>query len=93
VHQTAEYYVELMVQPKQRAVGNQAMLYFDIPLTEVQEWQSLNGRVAEPKEEVTFVINNANSQVLVNLVKCFILSSEQHKSDILSIIQVIHDRL
>ncbi len=93
VHQFHRYFIELLVQPKQRAVGNQAMLFLSIPVTELLEWQSLDGRIAESKEEGTFVIDKVNSAILLSLMKCFILSSEQHEIDILSIIRSIQSKV
>ena len=89
VHDCGATFIEMMVQPKQRAVGSQAMLFFDIPITEVLEWPNLQGRPANTKEKVTFVIDENNGSILIQLAKCFMLASRQHNTDMVAILKAI----
>lgn len=85
--------IELFVDSKQKAVGNQIMLFFDLPVTELEEWNNLQNRPAYKKEEVTWTINKKNSEILVYLAKCFMIGSQQHNQDLLSICKAIQKKL
>jgi len=85
--------IELFVDSKQKAVGNQVMLFFDIPVKELEEWKNLENRPAYTNEKVTWTINKKNSEVLVYLVKCFMSGSQQHNQDLLSICKAIQKKL
>ena len=93
LYQLGNTCIELVVKPKQRAVGMQIMLFFDIPVAELEEWENLKGRTAYANEEVTYVINKNNSIILIEIVKCFMLSSKQHNSDLLNILQAFNKAL
>jgi len=89
IHDCDKTYIEIMVKPKQRAVGSQAMLFFDIPISEMLEWPNLKDRPAGTNERVTFVIDRNNSSILIQLTKCFMLASQQHNMDMLAILEAI----
>ena len=82
-------FIEMMVKPKQRAVGSQAMLFYDIPISEMLEWPNLKDRPAGTNEKITFVIDRNNSSILIHLTKCFMLASQQHNMDMLAILKAI----
>lgn len=84
-----EIITEIKISEKQYAVGVQPMLYFCFPVTELQAGTPLLGRVAQTKETANFVISPANGKVFFETLKIFGILSQNHKSDILSIIDLI----
>jgi len=84
-----EIITEIKITEKQYAVGLQPMLYFCFPVTELKTAVPLVGRVAEKKENADFVINPTNIQVFLEGLKIFGILSENHRKDIISIIDVI----
>lgn len=93
LYQYGNNLIELVIKPKQRAVGSQVMLFFDIPVTELEEWKELQDRTANKNEQVTWTLNKNNSNVLVYIAKCFMLGSKQHNSDLLSIWEAMQKKL
>ena len=87
--QSGDAYIEMLVKPKQRAIGSQAMLFLDIPITAIQEWNELEGREANRLEKVTFPINEYNINLLMDIAKCFMLASKQHNLDVIAILNAI----
>ncbi len=84
-----EIITEIKVTEKQYAVGVQPMLYFCFPVTELKTTVPLVGRVAEKKENADFVVNPSNIRVFLEGLKIFGILSENHRKDIISIIDVI----
>jgi len=84
-----EIITEIKISEKQYAVGVQPMLYFCFPITELTADVPLLGRVAGVKEYANFIINDANIGVFLETLKIFGILSNNHKQDILSIIEVI----
>ena len=55
-----EIIAEITIREKQRAIGTQPMLYFCIPITEINANENLIGRVAQLREHGEFVFNQKN---------------------------------
>jgi hypothetical protein len=91
VHKFGKYEIvaEIITKEKQRAVGVQPMLYLCFPISELQTETPLIGRKAESKELADFVINKSNADVFLQLLRLFGMLSENHRRDVLSIIDVI----
>ena len=79
-----KYEVEIKIAHKQRAVGNQAMIYVNLPLQfcEAQNNVSLIGRKAEKMEKVDYVIDQSNAQLIEDTVVAFAVSSCSHRDDL-----------
>lgn len=80
---------EITVREKQKAIGVQPMLYFCIPVSELETASPLIGRTAEQNEIALFKFSKANYHVILEMVKIFGVLSPPHREDILGIIQRI----
>ena len=80
---------EITIKEKQRAVGNQPMLYVCIPVSELITKPPLIGRSAETKEHAEFILDKNNYEVVLHLVKIFGILSPVHRTDIINIIDKI----
>jgi len=91
IHKFRKYEIitEITIKEKQRAIGVMPMLYLCFPITELKTEPILLGRKAKSKEEAEFIINKDNSDIFVQLLKLFGMLSENHRKDVLSIIDVI----
>ena len=78
------YSVEMKIAHKQRAVGNQAMIYVNLPLAHCQSKTSvpLVGRCANKNEKVDFFIGVANVDLIYDTVVAFALASVAHRNDL-----------
>ncbi|PIT96577.1 restriction endonuclease, partial [Candidatus Campbellbacteria bacterium CG10_big_fil_rev_8_21_14_0_10_35_52] len=84
-----EIVTEIKITEKQYAVGTQPMLYLCFPITELKAKISLIGRTAETKEIAYFEITKNNIKVFLEILKMFGTLSNNHKHDILQIINMI----
>lgn len=86
-----DYFIEIILRHKQRAVGLQAMVYLCIYVETLKDkdGNSLIGRVAESKEFGRFVITQENKSMVTDVVKAFAVASQQHKIDISNILERI----
>ncbi|SMN00868.1 hypothetical protein SPONN_2007 [uncultured Candidatus Thioglobus sp.] len=84
-----EIIAEITIGEKQRAIGTQPMLYFCFPITELQSDGVLIGRTAEIKECASFVFNENNAFIVLEMIKIFGMLSESHKSDTIAILEAI----
>ena len=80
---------EITIKEKQRAVGNQPMLYVCIPVSELITNPPLIGRSAATKEHAEFILDENNYEVVLHLVKIFGILSPAHRTDIINIIDKI----
>lgn len=80
---------EITVREKQKAIGVQPMLYFCIPVSELETASPLIGRTAEQNEIARFKFSKANYHVILEMVKIFGVLSAPHREDILGIIRRI----
>ncbi|MFH0856841.1 MAG: R.Pab1 family restriction endonuclease [bacterium] len=84
-----EIITEIKITKKQYAVGTQPMLYLCFPITELRSEINLIGRTAEAKEIAHFEISEKNIKVFLEMLKMFGILSNNHKHDILQIINTI----
>ncbi len=88
-----EIIAEITIREKQRAVGNQPMLYLCFPITELKASENLIGRTAKPKETAQFVIDESNYRIVIEMIRIFGMLSPSHHEDIIEIIKVVSDNL
>ncbi len=88
-----EVFAEIITREKQRAVGVQPMLYLCFPVTELHAEECLLGRTAKSKEYADFVVNRDNASVFSEILKLFGMLSENHRRDVLSIVNIILEQL
>jgi len=95
VHKFGKYEIitEIIIKEKQIASGVMPMLYLCFPITELKTEPILLGREAKSKEQAEFIINKDNADIFVQLLKLFGMLSENHRKDILSIINVILEKV
>ncbi|MDR3001387.1 MAG: R.Pab1 family restriction endonuclease [Fibromonadaceae bacterium] len=91
VHKFGKYEIitEITIKEKQRAVGVMPMLYLCFPITELKTEPILLGRKARSKEEAEFIVNKDNADIFLQLLRLFGMLSENHRKDVLHIIDVI----
>ena len=83
---------EIIVREKQRAVGTMPMLYFCVPVANLQDEKgefSFVGRQIQSKENGYLQINLSNIAVFVKMFQIFGLLSKTHKHDCLEILNYI----
>lgn len=91
-HGVYKIITEITIKEKQYAIGNQPMLYFCIPIEEIQptkENQNLIGRTTNIKEEGLFIIDENNYQIFLKMMDIFSLLSEKHCLDVKEILTAI----
>jgi hypothetical protein len=86
-----EIVTEIKITEKQYAVGTQPMMYLCFPVTELKAQTNLVGRTAKTKEIANFEITENNISVFLEMLKMFGTLSDNHKHDILQIINTILD--
>lgn len=88
IHRFVQYDIiaEIIIKEKQYAIGTQPMLYFCFPVTELETTPPIIGRTANYKEFGYFILNKNNIEVCVEMLKIFSILSQNHKFDILQII-------
>ena len=91
IHKFNKYEIvaEIKIAEKQYAVGTQPMLYLCFPVTELKTEINLIGRIAEAKETAYFEITEDNIKVFLEILKIFGILSENHRHDVLRIINTI----
>ena len=91
IHKFGNYEIitEIKITEKQYAVGTQPMLYLCFPITELRANANLVGRVAEIKEIAHFDITENNIKVFLEMLKMFGILSNNHRHDVLQIINTI----
>jgi hypothetical protein len=77
------YSVEIKINAKQKAVGNQAMIFVNIPVDhcESQNGIPLIGRRANSKEKIRFTIGAHNVNVIYDTIVAFAVASAAHRND------------
>lgn len=78
------YAVEIKIAHKQRAVGNQAMIYVNLPLKycQSQSSQPLIGRSANKSEKADCIIDASNVDMISDTIVAFALASVDHRNDL-----------
>lgn len=84
-----EIVTEIKITEKQYAVGTQPMLYLCFSVSELRAQTNLIGRTAGIKEIAYFDITEKNIKVFLEMLKMFGILSENHRHDILQIINTI----
>lgn len=87
--QQYEIIAEITVREKQRAVGVQPMLYFCIPISELDAHPPLIGRTAKLKEAARFTFSENNYEVVLQMMKIFGILSDRHREDVLRIVRTL----
>lgn len=82
--ETASYSVEIKIAHKQKAVGNQAMIYLNLPVKLCQSQSSalLIGRCAEKNEKADYIIDCKNIGIIFDTIVAFALASVDHRNDL-----------
>lgn len=83
------YAIEIKIAHKQRAVGNQAMIYVNIPVARCEPLNTkpLIGRIAEQSEQVRYVIDSKNSHLIDDAIIAFSIASQSHRADLKAIFE------
>jgi hypothetical protein len=86
IKQSEKYAVEIKIAGKQRAVGNQAMIYVLLPIKHCSSEQgSLIGRSAVENEKVEYILDRSNISMLKDAVLAFSIASIKHHNDLKTI--------
>jgi len=90
----ATYSVEIKIAAKQRAVGNQAMIFVNLPVEhcESQNGVPLIGRRANSKEKISFTVGAHNVDVVYDTIVAFAVASEAHRNDLRMIFDALARR-
>lgn len=88
------YSVEIKIAAKQRAVGNQAMIFVNLPVEhcESQNDVPLIGRRANSKEKIRFTVGAHNVDVVYDTIVAFAVASEAHRNDLRMIFNALPGR-
>ncbi len=91
VRETEHGWIQIQLKPRQRAVGNQAMVYVCVPLNRVL---AADGAPRPPgpartKETVFYDFTRANAGFLLDIVRAFAIASKQHNEDMGNILGAI----
>ena len=83
LRETEHGWIQIQLKPRQRAVGNQAMVYVCLPMTRVL---TADGKPRAPgpaktKETVFYEFNRINAGFLLDIVRAFAIASKQHNED------------
>ena len=83
LRETEHGWIQIQLKPRQRAVGNQAMVYVCLPMTRVL---TADGKPRAPgpaktKETVFYEFSRANAGFLLDIVRAFAIASKQHNED------------
>ena len=83
LRETEHGWIQIQLKPRQRAVGNQAMVYVCLPMTRVL---TADGKLRAPgpaktKETVFYEFSRANAGFLLDIVRAFAIASKQHNED------------
>lgn len=84
--------VEIKIAPRQRAVGNQAMVFVHLPLSCCHPLDGLPpfvDRTAKKKERAEYRINAENIEILSDIATAFLLASAKHRDDMRKLLEQI----
>ena len=81
--------IEVSTQKQQYATGVQPMVYYCIPINAFDNSNDVLGRASTKKDELTYIINNANAKNLILLMKIFGMASKRHNYDIIKILETL----
>lgn len=88
LRETEHGWIQIQLKPRQRAVGNQAMVYVCLPMSQVL---TADGRPRTPgpaktKETVFYDFTRTNAGFLLDVVRAFAIASRQHNEDMAQIL-------
>ncbi|PAW89387.1 MAG: hypothetical protein B9S33_03125 [Pedosphaera sp. Tous-C6FEB] len=88
LRETEHGWIQIQLKPRQRAVGNQAMVYVCLPMSRVL---AADGRPraagpAKTKETVFYDFTRTNAGFLLDVVRAFAIASRQHNEDMAQIL-------
>jgi len=94
IKNNGEYFVEIKLEHKQRAVGLQAMIYLCIWLRYCEDdaGNQILNRNAEMKEMCTYKIDISKKDLIKDVIKAFAIASQKHKRDIGLIVQQVREK-
>ena len=83
LRETEHGWIQIQLKPRQRAVGNQAMVYVCLPMPRVL---SADGKPRAPgpaktKETVFYDFTRTNAGFLLDIIRAFAIASQQHNED------------
>jgi hypothetical protein len=83
-----QYNVEIKIAHKQKAVGNQAMIFLNLPIAHCSSKSEgpLVGRAAEKLEQVDYTINSENRNLIYDTALAFAIASQRHRRDLAEIL-------
>lgn len=83
LRETEHGWIQIQLKPRQRAVGNQAMVYVCLPMTRVltADGKPRTPGPAKTKETVFYEFSRANAGFLLDIVRAFAIASKQHNED------------
>jgi len=79
IKSSKDYFVEIMLKHKEKAVGYQSMVLLCIWIKNLEG--KLIGRTANVKELAKFKITKSNKGIIEDVVKAFAIASKQHYED------------
>jgi len=81
---TTSYEVEIKIAHKQRAVGNQAMIFVNLPISacKSQNSRQLINRSADKLEQIDYLIDKSNIGLIIDTVVAFAIASQDHRADL-----------
>lgn len=84
LRETEHGWIQIQLKPRQRAVGNQAMVYVCLPMGQVltADGKPRASGPAKTKETVFYEFSRANAGFLLDIVRAFAIASKQHNEDI-----------
>ena len=85
------YAIQVKIAPKQRAVGNQAMIYVHLPISycTTMDGSELSGRVAATNEHIQYEIKDANSLLIDDCIVAFAHASCTHRNDLKRLLALV----
>lgn len=88
LRETEHGWIQIQLKPRQRGVGNQAMVYVCLPVNKVF---TADGKPRPPgpahtKETVFYHFDRANIGFLLDVVRAFAIASKQHNEDMAQIL-------
>lgn len=91
LRETEHGWIQIQLKPRQRAVGNQAMVYVCLPLNRVlaADGSPRAPGPAKTKETVFYDFTRANAGFLLDIVRAFAIASKQHNEDMGQILGTI----
>ncbi len=83
LRETEHGWIQIQLKPRQRAVGNQAMIYVCLPMSRVLtgDGSPRTPGPAKTKETVCYDFSRANAGFLLDIVRAFAIASRQHNED------------